>query len=1026
MKSPNDTSTSIKPYTTTTVLSPVPKKHQHVSPKKDAFFAATNPRSSTKPSLFRKKPPPQSVNIDALNYESMRRRENKPLYTQSTTTVTTKTHLTTSIPSTNIPTKERSTTLMASLSSTLSDREDESDQSGFGGSYDDVNWSEVERSFRQDEEDELRKHAQELENDHGSQDNQPVEDRKTLLKKQSVYMLENSEKNGQLSSDAFSNNDKDHKGQKHDPSKAQETVKKEISTKEHVDCESLKKDRVKHDPISKDSINKFQNHDRKRENNREQERKMMKDQSRKIIGKETASHSKSSMDMCRRDSITFSDIESDSNDELMQNKQPPQSTKSEMPLKYKQLSEEQKRRSSADEKSFISSQPIYQAKHANLHRSHDDQDSESELGDPFAVPLTQSQTRNDSSPQPKSRPFKKPPSEASMDSGSSLAVNVASSKSSRDTADGISDDDFDDSPFLDSKRKSYSSTTVNNKETLGTFVLKTRKNIPQSPASSHAQKDQQHRSLELGDSRGACKHDFKKTNLESKQMSNLQTRSPHQRRLDKMGEKNELGHSNTTTKGNQTQSSTIRQKKEKPDQPNRTTTKLDQAEYDPLAVLLTPSKVQRKTNMADQIYTSKKRQSYPISTSDEDSDSTLSRSSTPEPSNKATNVINMQNESPATPAKMKSELDDVKRKGLESPRKSPRVGDEFKLPSPRRKRIRTIAEMMSLSDEEYSSSSDATQEGRSLCPYCGDVLPREMSSRLKSSYAKILAKLEDRRLAQQELLRREQLQNEYLENDMSPIPTQFNSTAQPVLPITATTQKKPPAPRPKRLERHLKPTPISSYQTAEANNQGNNDVEEDDELEQRLNGRMSVVDMYEFCRIHESEEIIVPAGLEKNYPLFIPFDELPDRIRRLESELLNIIHGTIASPYREKALANYRKLGYGARSAQAGLAGVRQVQPGYYGSKGMTIMTDVLTKMFIQTNILTHDYSKPQLPVEFVQNVLVPETGLRLIQEDRNIYSNSQTGLISIEEAREIMMDSVEFGNYVHDADLPCVCVQMC
>ena len=71
--------------------------------------------------------------------------------------------------------------------------------------------------------------------------------------------------------------------------------------------------------------------------------------------------------------------------------------------------------------------------------------------------------------------------------------------------------------------------------------------------------------------------------------------------------------------------------------------------------------------------------------------------------------------------------------------------------------------------------------------------------------------------------------------------------------------------------------------------------------------------------------------------------------------------------------------------------------------------------MFIESNVLTHELAQPQKPIEYIQQVLVPEAGLRLIVEDRETLSGQ--GAISLEEAREIMMDSVEFGNYMHDIE---------
>lgn len=63
--------------------------------------------------------------------------------------------------------------------------------------------------------------------------------------------------------------------------------------------------------------------------------------------------------------------------------------------------------------------------------------------------------------------------------------------------------------------------------------------------------------------------------------------------------------------------------------------------------------------------------------------------------------------------------------------------------------------------------------------------------------------------------------------------------------------------------------------------------------------------------------------------------------------------------------------------------------------------------MFIQTNTLTKGRCTPQSSSQYLYQVLVPETAIRLILED---YEN-----ISLDTAKEIMIDSTEFGFYVHN-----------
>ena len=65
--------------------------------------------------------------------------------------------------------------------------------------------------------------------------------------------------------------------------------------------------------------------------------------------------------------------------------------------------------------------------------------------------------------------------------------------------------------------------------------------------------------------------------------------------------------------------------------------------------------------------------------------------------------------------------------------------------------------------------------------------------------------------------------------------------------------------------------------------------------------------------------------------------------------------------------------------------------------------------MFVQTNILTVKHSTPQSSSQYLAQVLVPETAIRLIAKD---YVN-----ISLDVAKEIMIESIEFGLYVYDDD---------
>ncbi|GBC01549.1 hypothetical protein RclHR1_04220017 [Rhizophagus clarus] len=191
------------------------------------------------------------------------------------------------------------------------------------------------------------------------------------------------------------------------------------------------------------------------------------------------------------------------------------------------------------------------------------------------------------------------------------------------------------------------------------------------------------------------------------------------------------------------------------------------------------------------------------------------------------------------------------------------------------------------------------------------------------------------------------------------------------------------------------------------------DEEETPSLSILLQRPRNVIEEFEFCRLHESEAFIVPEGLKKKYPININFDGLPKRVEKLIPELMLVIKGKIDSSYRNIALNAYREFGRArARKPTILMGRFQKFQPGYYGSKGAYTILSSLVSLFVNTNILTMEMTKPQEPLEYLQQVLVPEAAIRLISQDR--------GGIPLDEAEKIMEDSVEFGMYVHDIDEIC------
>lgn len=76
-----------------------------------------------------------------------------------------------------------------------------------------------------------------------------------------------------------------------------------------------------------------------------------------------------------------------------------------------------------------------------------------------------------------------------------------------------------------------------------------------------------------------------------------------------------------------------------------------------------------------------------------------------------------------------------------------------------------------------------------------------------------------------------------------------------------------------------------------------------------LESACTVIEQYEFCRVHRGEGIIIPYGTKKGYPLHIDFENLSDRIMNLKSELLKIIKGQKYSEYRVESIKRIQKIG---------------------------------------------------------------------------------------------------------------------
>ncbi|KAI9264073.1 hypothetical protein BDA99DRAFT_559382 [Phascolomyces articulosus] len=188
-------------------------------------------------------------------------------------------------------------------------------------------------------------------------------------------------------------------------------------------------------------------------------------------------------------------------------------------------------------------------------------------------------------------------------------------------------------------------------------------------------------------------------------------------------------------------------------------------------------------------------------------------------------------------------------------------------------------------------------------------------------------------------------------------------------------------------------------------------------LEKRLHiqRKASNMEQYSFCRLHRVEIIVKPEGIKKGYPSSIDFDKLESRIHKIKKDLQYVIDGKVESQFRNMALKSYEEDGVNkARSTMAVMSRFDKTLPGYYGSKGAATILDVLSTLFLHTGNLTIKHTSPQLPLEYVQQVLVPEVGLRLIQQDLKEKDSKNRSSYTMEKAMEKMTESREYGCLVY------------
>ncbi|KAI8875672.1 hypothetical protein K501DRAFT_289256 [Backusella circina FSU 941] len=198
--------------------------------------------------------------------------------------------------------------------------------------------------------------------------------------------------------------------------------------------------------------------------------------------------------------------------------------------------------------------------------------------------------------------------------------------------------------------------------------------------------------------------------------------------------------------------------------------------------------------------------------------------------------------------------------------------------------------------------------------------------------------------------------------------------------------------------------------------QKNSSFKKPDELIKR---EISTREKEFFCRLHELELVIKPKGEERGYLFDIDFKALRERIKKMQMELDDVIYKRIPSDYRQLVMEDYDNLGTNkARTPLMMMSRMDSLLPGYYGPRGAAVMLDVLSDIYLKSEKLTKQLSAPQMPMEYVHQVLIPETAYRLIRQDivrRQLREHPGVPLMNANsKAKKVMRESGHFGEAMH------------
>ncbi|KAJ7496832.1 RTC4-like domain-containing protein [Mycena latifolia] len=206
------------------------------------------------------------------------------------------------------------------------------------------------------------------------------------------------------------------------------------------------------------------------------------------------------------------------------------------------------------------------------------------------------------------------------------------------------------------------------------------------------------------------------------------------------------------------------------------------------------------------------------------------------------------------------------------------------------------------------------------------------------------------------------------------------------------------------------PTPLLTRLLEQTFNKSYRDVRPSNPL-----GRKAPMGVFvAVCQRHRFESQTLPEAEARGWPKSINWAALKGRVLEMEEDLSYIledpgdpiVYGNgeeteerqkpESEPKRSKGprmqcifwkdlLKDLKKQGTkGVKGVRGQFANFEKTQPGYYGELGSVIIHQTLYDMFPLTTI-DPDLVDPLTPNEFIQRILVPEVGMRLVIEDMDL-----------------------------------------